>query len=577
MSSVSEAAFQEESTYRRSSADVALYGVYEISKVLTQPVRLEKTLATVLRLLSSFLDMRHALIVLLGEEGEPEMVVGSNWSEERAKRYFGSLPEQAIGQIVVTQMPVVVQNIHEDPIFRGADKYEAMGAEDPVAFIGVPIKDRGKVVGTLTIDRDLHGPEAVQFSFDDDVRFLTMVANLIGQTVRLQRFISRDRERMFEQQRRLERVLSERGETTDETPSDPAPAGIVGESAEIQSAIRKAKIVARSNATVLLRGESGTGKELFARAIHESSRRRDKPFVTLNCAALPETVLESELFGHERGAFTGAQGQRKGRFELADGGTLFLDEIGEISPQFQAKLLRVLQIGEFERVGGAQTIKVDVRIVAATNRDLETAVAAGEFRSDLYYRISVVPLVLPPLRERPTDIPLLARAFLDRFNVENATDLSLSEQAMHVLMACSFPGNVRELENCVCRTATLSPGPLIMQDDFACNHDECLSAALGQPGRLLSAAALTSHGRSTSQFPPAPVPERAESLFPAAVPGTADADMGADEDDLGERERLIAVLESVGWVQAKAARVLGLTPRQVGYAIRKHNIAIKKF
>jgi Nif-specific regulatory protein len=232
--------------------------------------------------------------------------------------------------------------------------------------------------------------------------------------------------------------------------------------------LEKITIVAKSNSTVLVRGESGTGKELIAKAIHELSPRAKGPFVKINCAALPESVLESELFGHEKGAFTGAINARKGRFELADKGTLFLDEIGEISPAFQAKLLRVLQEQEFERVGGNHTIKVDVRVVTATNRNLEEAVARKEFRADLYYRISVVPILMPPLRDRRSDIPQLATEFLRRFNGENDRTLTFDAKAMEVLMGCGFPGNVRELENCVQRTATLARGPSIMMDDFAC-------------------------------------------------------------------------------------------------------------
>jgi transcriptional regulator with AAA-type ATPase domain len=227
-----------------------------------------------------------------------------------------------------------------------------------------------------------------------------------------------------------------------------------------------------------LRGESGTGKELFARAVHDYSPRAKKPFIKLNCAALPETVLESELFGHEKGAFTGAVSQRKGRFELADGGTLFLDEIGDTSPAFQVKLLRVLQEGEFERVGGMHTVKVDVRLVCATNRNLEEAVSKGEFRADLYYRINVVSIALPPLRDRRADIPQLAREFLRRFNAENNTQHELTPSAMRVLDSCYFPGNVRELENCVRRTATLAPASHVCDKDFACQHGECLSATL---------------------------------------------------------------------------------------------------
>jgi Nif-specific regulatory protein len=560
------------------SAEIALYGVYEISKFLTTPARLEVTLTQVLRLLSSFLDMRDGLIALLDAAGALELVADSSGVPERAKSYFARLPEQVIGRVVVTQMPLVVESVRDDPLFDGCSIAGFQGSDVDISFIGVPIKDRGRVVGTLTIDRERGAGEDPEFRFDHDVRFLTMVANLLGQTVRLHRALARDRGRLMQDQHRLEKALEHQSPQG----SDTQPLGIVGESPALLAVLEKVRLVARSHSTVMLRGESGTGKELFARALHEMSPRKHKPFVTVNCAALPESVLESELFGHERGAFTGATGQRKGRFELADGGTLFLDEIGEISAGFQAKLLRVLQLGEFERVGGASTLKVDVRLVGATNRDLEQAVAQGEFRADLYYRLAVVPILLPPLRERVGDIPLLAREFLAHFNAENGTALDLAPAAFSVLTACCFPGNVRELENCVRRTATLAPGPEIVADDFACRHDECLSSMLWKRPH-----------ESITNFVPLPIgrgPRRASLASPSqpapadvAEPAVADDEswempaLAGDESGKSDRERLIEVMEAVGWVQAKAARMLGLTPRQVGYALRKYDIAVKKF
>jgi Nif-specific regulatory protein len=299
----------------------------------------------------------------------------------------------------------------------------------------------------------------------------------------------------------------------------------------------------------------------------------------LNCAALSETVLESELFGHERGAFTGAVGLRKGRFELADGGTLFLDEIGEISPAFQAKLLRVLQEGEFERVGGSFTIKVDVRLVAATNRNLEAAVLSGQFRSDLYYRISVVPIYLPPLRERREDIEMLALEFLRRFNKEHGVSLTLSKRAMDALRACDFPGNVRELESCVRRTAALAKNPVIGVEDLACNNGSCLSVMLGK-----SMSKMQSREASRSSFPIyTPGEEQNPSIQRFAEPASGVESTGpaanfpGEDDNSSERQRLVDAMDRSGWVQAKAARILRLTPRQMGYALRKHNIEIKRF
>ncbi|WP_414833326.1 nif-specific transcriptional activator NifA [Afifella sp. YEN Y35] len=561
---------------RTSRADIELIGIYEISKLLSAPNRLETTLAGVLTLLSSFLDMRHGLIALLDGDGEPEIVVGSGWSEENAKRYFKRLPEQAIGQIVATCMPLVVPDVRSDQLFAGTD-LDGWGPEDgkPFSLIGVPIKNGEAVVGTLTIDRSYEFAD--QTPFDQDVRFLTLVANLLGQTLRLHKAVARDRERLMAEQRRLEKQLSA---GRDDGVASGKIEGIVGESPALRAALDKVRIVARSRSTVLLRGESGTGKELFASAIHDLSPRSSGPFVKLNCAALPESVLESELFGHEKGAFTGAIQQRKGRFELAHGGTLFLDEIGEISAAFQAKLLRVLQEGEFERVGGTRSLKVDVRLVCATNRDLEAAVSKGEFRADLYYRISVVPIFLPPLRERTGDIPLLAQEILQRFNKEHGTDLTLTGEALRALSGCYFPGNVRELENCIRRTATLARDRTIVAHDLACQNDGCLSSVLWQG----SQRATHSPG-----FQPLPViqpqPQMGGTVFaeaessvstPQACPSPGACPVPGGETR-SERDRLIEAMETAGWVQAKAARILGMTPRQIGYALRKHSIPIKRF
>jgi Nif-specific regulatory protein len=298
----------------------------------------------------------------------------------------------------------VVPDVAYEPLFLNRTGARDLAAGQVIAFIGVPIKVGLDTVGVLTVDRDVTDQAA---NFERDVRFLTMVANLIAQTTRLHRS------------------------------------------------------VAAGRATVLLRGESGTGKEVIARAIHVLSPRSGGPFVRVNGAALSENLLESELFGHEKGAFTGATGERNGRFELADGGTLFLDEIGEVSPAFQAKLLRALQEREFERVGGNRPIKTDVRLICATNRNLEELVAQGSFREDLYFRINVVTLFLPPLRERREDIPSLVEHFLARYNADSRRGLALSPQALQIMLACNWPGNVRELENCVERCATMTRGAVI--------------------------------------------------------------------------------------------------------------------
>jgi Nif-specific regulatory protein len=570
---ISMATLQDEHLPGRS--DMELYGIYEISKILCGPGSLEEILLATLSVLKSFLDMGNGLIALL-DDGEPDLVVSGSLCGADARSYFDGLPERAIGQLVATEIPVAVADVMADTVFEWDTSAWGPPGRN-YAFIGVPIKDRDRVVGTLTIDRAWTNPGEVRI--DTDIRFLKMVANLIGQTVRLHRIITRDRARLLEEQTRL---AKQRAEMLPDLARLPYPR-IIGESRQIHRVLETVRTVARTNSAVILRGESGTGKELFAQAVHDLSMRSKGPYVKLNCAALPESVLESELFGHEKGAFTGALAQRKGRFELADRGTLFLDEIGEISPAFQAKLLRVLQEGEFERVGGSRTLKVDVRIVTATNRNLEEAVAKGTFRADLYYRISVVAIFVPPLRDRRDDIPLLARELLSRFDEDNKTKHTLSRSATNVLTSCYFPGNVRELENCVRRTATMAQGDVIEGTDFACSNDECLSSVLWKlpeakrPTIAVPLPVVPRPAIGVTAPHAAPVHREPPGAEPPAAAESADDDTDVSEPDATEYAALLAAMEKSGWVQAKAARLLGLTPRQVGYAVRKLGIPIQKF
>ena len=305
-------------------------------------------------------------------------------------------------------------------------------------------------------------------------------------------------------------------------------------------------------------------KEVIARSIHFLSARKNKPFIKVNCAALTESLLESELFGHEKGAFTGAIQERTGRFEQAHGGTLFLDEIGDVSPTFQVKLLRVLQEREFERVGGNSTIKVDVRLICATNKNLEEAVNKGDFRSDLYFRINVISIHLPPLRERKDDIPLLVEKIIARFNRDNNARVAITPEAMHVLTNCHWPGNVRELENCVERFATMTRSNVIHEVDIPCQTNQCLSSTLWkyQPtGGVIPIAPIAEPPQFSSKPQPHELPQ----------------DIDDEQLSQTEREQLINAMEKSGWVQAKAARLLNLSPRQMGYALKKYNIEVKRF
>ncbi len=396
-------------------SETALSGIYEISKIVTSPASLRVMLNNVVSVMSSFLDMRLATVMLLNKDGDPEIKVAASTEHMMDASEEADLPMLVIDRIVATATPLVVQNCAVHPLFKDWKRLgNGVGPNSVQTFIGVPIRVDSKIVGTLATERVWECRKEVRI--DHDVRFLTMVANLVGQALKLHRVVAEDRERLILEQHRLAKELS-----TLKSPKTSAPklTGILGRSRAIKAVTDRIEQVAKSNAPVLIRGETGTGKELFARAIHELSHRKGKPFIKVNCAALPESVIESELFGHEKGAFTGAVATRKGRFELAHGGTIFLDEIGEISAAFQAKLLRVLQEGEFERVGGQQTLKINFRLVCATNRNLEELVSEGKFRADLYYRINVVPLMLPPLRERPGDIPELATHFLNQYGQEN--------------------------------------------------------------------------------------------------------------------------------------------------------------
>jgi Nif-specific regulatory protein len=317
---------------------------------------------------------------------------------------------------------------------------------------------------------------------------------------------------------------------------------LVGHSEAMQQVYQAIRRVSHSQATVLLRGESGTGKELVAKAIHQMGPRAEEPFVRLHCAALTESLLESELFGHERGAFTGAAETRKGRFETADGGTLFLDEIGDIPPVTQVKILRVLQERCFERVGGSRPIQVDVRLVSATHRDLEAMVRAGAFREDLYYRLNVVPIWLPPLRDREGDIALLIEHFLVKFNRENSRHIRLGRDLLALMLRYHWPGNVRELQNCLERLVVMAEGDPVTLESIP--------------------ASLRTYFADMRQVTGDVRPERTR--------GEAEP-LDASLRDI-ERQRLHEALDRAGWVQARAARLLGLTPRQVAYKIRKYGI-----
>ena len=511
------------SASRAEFYDSQLQALARISRTLSRVQQIEDILAQILAVLHNDLGLLHGLVTISDPE-HSALQIGAIHTDSEAVaqacegvRYRSG--EGVIGNVLKHGNSVVLGRISADPRFL--DRLALYDLEMP--FIAVPIKNpEGNTIGVLAAQPDCRADEQMPAR----TRFLEIVANLLAQTVRLVVNIEDGREAADERDELRREVRGKYGFEN----------MVVGHTPTMRRVFDQIRRVAKWNSTVLVLGESGTGKELIASAIHYNSPRAHRPFVRLNCAALPETLLESELFGHEKGAFTGAVKQRKGRFEQADGGTLFLDEIGEISPMFQAKLLRVLQEGEFERVGGNQTVRVNVRSVAATNRDLESEVEKGKFREDLYYRLNVMAIRIPPLRERTADIPELAEFLLTKIGRQQGRPLTVTDSAIRLLMSHRWPGNVRELENCLERSAIMSEDGTITRDVVSLTGVDNESPPLA-----------------------APLPE-----------------VNLADENLDDRERVIAALEQAGWVQAKAARLLGMTPRQIAYRIQTLNIHMRK-
>lgn len=571
-----EAAAVAEVAEGHNRAHIELVTVYEIGKILGATLDIERSFREVLSVLAAHLGFHRAMVALEQEDGELRLHCAVGLTAEQYRRGHWSRGEGVTGRVFARGVSIVVPDVASEPAFLDRTGAFAPEGAERLAFIAVPLKAHGDNFGVLVCRRVV----VARSSLNDDLRVLTMVGTLLAQALVMHRNVSAERERMQDESRRLQKELRRRY----------AISNVVGVSRPMQEVFAEVHQAAPSRATVLIRGESGTGKEAIARALHELSPRKQAPFVTVNCAALSESLLESELFGHEKGAFTGATGERKGRFELAHGGTLFLDEIGDISAAFQAKLLRILQEREFERVGGSRPIKVDVRLVCATNRNLEKMVQRGEFRADLYYRINVVSIFLPPLRERREDIPPLVEHFLGRFNRDNRRALKVTAEAMKVLMNCYWPGNVRELENCIERTATMARGEQITELNFPCQHHRCLTQMLHNVDKEDAVAPVARNVASVAVPMPAPQrraplegePESAGEAPPLRVGPVANlpptpAKQFDVEQPQGERERLIWALEQCGWVQAKAARLLRVTPRQLAYALQKHHIEVRKF
>ncbi len=502
---------------RREIQELSL--LYEISQTLDQSMDLRTLVGPILTSMARHMGMPRGTLTLLNRDtGEISIEAAYGLSESQRERGRYKLGEGVTGKVVQTGAPAVVPRISQEPLFLNRTGARKKLRKQDISFICVPIKLGKEVIGTLSADR-LFTDESV--SFQEDVRLLSIIAAMIAQAVRLRQSIQEERERLLEENVRLQEELKDRFR----------PSNIIGNSKPMRAVYDLIAQVSKSDTTVLIRGESGVGKELVAHAVHYNSPRAGKPFIKVSCAALPETILESELFGHERGSFTGAIAQRKGRFELAHRGTIFLDEIGDLSPTTQIKLLRVLQEREFERVGGTAPIKTDVRIIAATNRDLEHLITEQKFRTDLYYRLNVFPIHIPPLRERKTDILLLADHFVEKYSKANQKAIRrISTPAIDMMMNYHWPGNVRELENCIERAVLLS------NDDVIHGH----------------------------HLPP--------TLQTAEASGTAHKGTLQESLDNLERELLLDALKSSRGNMAKAARELCISERLMGLRVNKHGI-----
>ena len=405
--------------------------LYEITKALNAHLVLKKSLYKVLDILSNSMNMVRGTITILNPmRNEIRIEVAHGLTRNAMERVKYKLGEGITGRVIETGEAVSIPKISEEPLFLDRTGSRKKRKDGDQSFICVPVKKGKQVIGALSVDR----PFDESYSLKSGEKLLSVIATMIASHVIKLETIQMDKERLREENRRLQNVLKDKYSIRN----------IIGNSNKMREVFQMISQVSKSNATVLIRGESGTGKELVANSLHYNSLREKNPFIKVNCAALPATLIESELFGHEKGAFTGAIKQKIGKFELAHKGTIFLDEIGSIGLDIQANLLRILQEKEFERVGGHRTLKTDVRIIAATNKNLERAVEEETFRGDLYYRLNVFPIYMPPLRARKTDILLLADYFLEKYAKENHKDIKrFSTPAIDMLMEYHWPGNVQ--------------------------------------------------------------------------------------------------------------------------------------
>jgi Nif-specific regulatory protein len=497
--------------------------LYQISQAIGSTFNCQEVFSDILGIFHSRLGMNRGTITCLDPiTGELEIQAAHGMTEEEVRRGKYRIGEGITGKVAENAESAVVPQIGKEPLFLNRTRSRDDVKKSDISFICVPIKMGSTIYGTLSVDQLF----SEDIAFDEDVRLLSIVASMIAQGLKIQQMVRDEKTQLLSENITLKEKLKERYSLYN----------IVGTSNKMTEVFQMIERVADTDLTVLVRGESGTGKELVANAIHFNSSRASKPFLKLNCAALPDTLIESELFGHEKGAFTGAIELRMGRFERANGGTLFLDEIGTLNLTAQAKLLRILQEREFERIGGTRTLRVDVRIIAATSKDLEKSIEEGTFREDLYYRLNVFPIFIPPLRERKTDTLLLIDYFIEKFNQKHKKKVRrISTPAIDMLMEYHWPGNVRELENCMERAVLFCTDQVI--------HSHHLPPTLQT-------------GEQSGTVP--------SLSFEGAIRNL-------------EKELIIDALKNSGGNMAEAARLLKTTERVVSYSIKKLRINPKSF
>src|SRR3954471_13840193 len=525
-------------------ADQELAILNEIGAILSSTNELRDAFAKIMQVISDKLNMHRGTLVLLDESTgrlRTEAALGLTSDDIERNRY--ALGEGVTGNVVATGRARIIRDVRADPDFLNrTGRLTSIPVEIQISFLCIPIKIGGRTSGALAVDKPYSNDDQLAY----DHAFLNIVGAYLAQAIQIHRMVMRQKEELIEENSQLRSQIRDRFRFEN----------IIGDSPAMHEVFATVGQVANSRATVLLLGETGTGKEMIAKAIHYNSPRKDKPFVRVNCGAMTSTLLESELFGHVKGSFTGAIKDKEGRFEAADAGSIFLDEIGTLEPALQVKLLRVLQEREFERVGETNTVKVDVRVIAATNVDLQEEVAKGNFREDLFYRLNVVSVYLPPLRNRREDIPRLIDYFLDKYNSINERKLRrISRDMLNVLLRYPWPGNVRELENAIERAVVLSNG-----EDFT---EDLLPLSV----RMFAAQRRTNQASETVETLTRRLADQAMSDYELQEGRIYDLVINQIESALIDR-----ALAKCGGVKTKAADFLGINRNTLNKKVKELGI-----